>query len=92
MIQKNLFVARNRLKDFEVKLRVTKGETEVGDEVGTCTLLYKGEITNRNPLYTTGRSTQCSVITYMGKKNRYMCVVCVCVQLTLHKPKTNTTL
>ena len=64
-------------RDFEVKLRVTQRETEEGginweDVVDTCTLLYKGEITNRDLLYSIGRYTHCFVIIYMGKKNSYM--------------------
>ena len=42
------------------------------------------QITNENLLYSTGNSTQCSLVTWMGgkfkNKKGYMCVcVCVCV-------------
>ena len=49
---------------------VTKGERGGGIncEIGTdiCTLLYIKSITNKNLLYSTGNSTQYSVMTYMG--------------------------
>ena len=46
---------------------------EVG--IGICTLLNVKQTINKDLLYSTGNSTQYSVITYMGKnlkKNRYM--------------------
>ena len=56
-----------------------KGEDGMNWEIGIdiYTPLRIKQITNENLLYSTGNSTQCSVITYMGKnlkKNRYMCM------------------
>ena len=64
---------RNRLKDFETKLMVTKREIlmrGINQEVGIniCTVLYIKQITNKVLWYSTGTSTQQSVITYMGKE------------------------
>ena len=72
-------------------------------EVGTngYTLLYIKYITNENLLYTTGSSTQRSVVTkWEGnpKERRYMCVhVCVYTQIQIayslfHTAENNTTL
>ena len=36
----------------------------------TYTLLYIKQITNNNLLYSTGNSTQCSVMTYMGIESK----------------------
>ena len=76
MIQKILFTklcVRNRLKDFNTKFRVSRGETlgrELNEEVGinTHTLLYIKWISNKDLLYSTGKSTQYSIITYVGKR------------------------
>ena len=38
-----------------------------GPGIGMCTWLYMDWMVNRDLLYSTGDSTQCSVITYMGK-------------------------
>ena len=40
-----------------------RGEREEG-----CTLLHIKEITSKDPLYSTGNSTQYSVVMYMGEK------------------------
>ena len=55
---------------------VTEGETWQwgGDKIGvwdehTHTLLYVRQITNKDLLYSTGNSTQYSVIIYMGKES-----------------------
>ena len=47
------------------------------------------QITNENLLYSTGNSTQCSLVTWMGgkfkNKKGYMCVyVCVCVYIYIY--------
>ena len=44
--------------------------------IGKCTLLYMEWMINGDQLYSTGKSTQCSVITYMGKESEkeWMCV------------------
>ena len=70
----NLFTNRNRLTDIENKLMVTKGEMwrgGVNQELGINihTPLYIRQITNKNLLYSTGNSTQYSVITYMRKES-----------------------
>ena len=54
---------------------VTKGERKgvgINWEVGTdiYTLLYIKWITNKDLLYSTGNSTQYSVMTYMGKESK----------------------
>ena len=45
------------------------------DGINTYTLLFTKQITSKDLLYSTERSTHCSVITYMGKRidNMYMC-------------------
>ena len=53
---------------------VTKGERVEGGineefEINIYTLLYIKQIINRDLLYSTGNSTQYSVITYMGKES-----------------------
>ena len=61
-----------KLKDFETKLMVTKGETLWGginweDGIGIYTL-YTKLISNKGLLYNTGKSIQYSVMAYMGKE------------------------
>ena len=55
-----------------------RGKGQINWEIGTDinTLLYIKQITNKNLLYSTGNSTQYSVITYMGKesKEEWICV------------------
>ena len=72
---------RNWLTDLKIKLMVTKGETweeETSQETGIniYTLLYINQITNKDLMYSTGNSTQYSVIIYVGreskKKNGYI--------------------
>ena len=65
---------------------VTKGEIwgrinwEIGIDI--YTLLYIKQITNRNPLYSTGNSTQHSIMIYMGKELEKKCMyVCRWVAL-----------
>ena len=60
---------RNRVTDAENKLMVTKGEVGGGInwEIGIDTLLYT---TNKKLLYSTGSSTQYSVMTYMGIESK----------------------
>ena len=41
---------------------------EIGIDI--CTLLYTKQITNKNLLYSTGNSTQYSVMTYMGIESK----------------------
>ena len=69
---------RNRLIDFENKLMVTKGDREWwwggvgmdwGLEIGTCTLLCVEWLAIGDLLYSTGNSTQYSVIAYMEKES-----------------------
>ena len=55
---------------------VTKGETVGGgiiyEDGINIYILQKTD--NKDLPYSTGKSTQYSVITYMGKKNEYMCM------------------
>ena len=66
---------KNRLKDFETKLTVTKVEILGGgmdweDETGIYTLLYTKLMGNMDSLYSTRKSIQCSVVAYMGKSEK----------------------
>ena len=59
---------------------VTKRERLVGDRdesgfgTGICTLFYMEWMVNRDLLYSTGNSTQNSVITHMGKESEKECI------------------
>ena len=62
---------------FQSHLRVSKPETEWGginweDGINACTLLCIKQMTSKNLLYSTVKSTQCTTVTYLGKKNGYM--------------------
>ena len=76
-IQKNgtdelICKAEIRVTDVENKLMVTKRGKGDGKnwevEIDIHTFIYIKQITNEKLLYTTGNSTQCSVVTYMGRK------------------------
>ena len=72
MMQMNLFTKQNILTDFKNKLMVTKGDRsgrgmDGNFGPGRCTLLYMEWMGNGVLLYSTGNSTQYSVITNMGK-------------------------
>ena len=58
---------RNRLKDFETKLMVTKGKTGKGIKpnagIDMYILLYMEWMSNKDLLYSIGKSTRYSVIT-----------------------------
>ena len=61
------------LTDIENNLVVTKGEVRgwgINQELGmnAHTLLYIRQKTNKDLLYSTRNSTECSVVTYMRKK------------------------
>ena len=64
------------LTDIEHKLTVTKVEMwhggEINQELGMNihTLLYIRQMTNKDLLYSTGNSTQYSVITHMRKESK----------------------
>ena len=48
-----------------------KGQRDkLGDGIDIYTLLYIKQITNKNLLYSTGNSTQYSVMTYMEKESK----------------------
>ena len=49
--------------------KVGKGEINQEFGVNIYTLLYIKQITNKDLLYSTGNSTQYSVMTYMGKES-----------------------
>ena len=51
----------------------TKGKREVNWEPGTdtCPLLCVKQLTSENPVCRTGDSTQCSVVTYMGRGSKH---------------------
>ena len=74
MIQKNLLTKLKQTQRFQNKLTVTKEETlwgrinwEVG--IGIYTLPYKKSISNKDLLYSTGKSTRYPVIAYKGKES-----------------------
>ena len=43
---------------------------EIGTDIYTLLILCIKQITNENLLYSTGNSTQCSVVTYMRRKSK----------------------
>ena len=52
---------------------------EIGIDIYTLRMYLIKQITNESPLYSTGNSTPCSVVTYMGRKSikrgyMYMCM------------------
>ena len=64
---------------------------EIG--IGTYTLLYIKEITNKDLLYSSGNSTQYSVMTFMGEESKKRQDICICITDSLCcTPDTNTTL
>ena len=76
---------RNRLTDFEHKLRVTKGDRlggriDVGLGIG---ILFMEWIVSGEQLYSTGNSTQYSVVTYTGKESEKEWGMCICITESL---------
>ena len=74
---------------------VTKGRGGINGEIGIKihTLLYIKQIRNKNVLYSTGNSTQRSVMTYTGKKDSKRVDTCICITDSFcHTPENNTTL
>ena len=76
---------------------ITRGEGvgginwEIGIDI--YTLLHIKQITNKNLLYSTGNSTQYSVMTYMGKESKKEWIICICITDSLCcRAETNTTL
>ena len=74
----NLFT-KQRLTDIENKLMIIKGERGEGINlkfgINMYTLLYIKQINNKHPGYSTRKSTQYSLITYVEKnlkKNGYV--------------------
>ena len=72
MTQISLSRKRDRIMDIENRLLVAKGEgvrrgMEWETGVSRCKLLYIEWITIKDLLYSTGNSTQYSVITYLRK-------------------------
>ena len=65
---------------------------EIGIDI--YTLLYIKQITNKDLLYSTGNSTQYSVMTYTGKECKKIKVdICICIKDSLScTPETNATL
>ena len=80
---------RNRLRDIDNRLVVTKGEgvgrgmeQEVG--VSRCKLLYIEWINNKVLLYSIGDYIQYPVINHSGKEYEKECTyICVCVTESL---------
>lgn len=67
---------RNRHTDIKTNwLLMGKGEgrnLKLG--INRCTLLYKKQITNKDPLYSTGDHTKYLVMTYDGKESEKECI------------------
>ena len=68
--------------DFETKLMITQGKMlrggikwEIG--VGIYTLLCVKLVSNEELLYSTGKSTQYSVMAYVGKESEKDMCVCI---------------
>ena len=76
---------------------VIKGETWGGLNqelmMNIHTLLYIKQITNKDLLYSTGNSTQYSIITNMEKESKKKVNACICIIDSLScTAETNTTL
>ena len=56
------------------------------------TLLYIKQIANKNLLYSTGNSTQYSVMAYMGKESKKMSEYIFIIDSLCYTPETNMTL
>ena len=87
---------RDRVTDVENKLTVTRrerGGVNWEIEIDVYTLLYIKQVTNKDLLYSTGNSTQYSVMTYMGKESKKGVVICICITDSLYSTlETKTTL
>ena len=97
MVQMNLFT-KHKQSQMQKTNMVTWGKErgEINWETGTdiCTLLYIKQITNKDLLYSTGNSTQYSVMTYMGKnlKKEWIYIYIHITDSLCCTPETNTTL
>ena len=60
-------------------------------EIEIYTLLYIKQITNKDLLYSTGNSTQYSVMTYMGKESKKRVDICKCITDSLCSTEENNT-
>ena len=73
----NLLQSRNRVLDVRKNMvtRGNGGKISWKIRIDIYTLLYIKQITNKDLLYSTGNSTQYSVMTYMGKepKKEWIC-------------------
>ena len=73
MIQNNLFTKQKKTQRFQNQTydyqRVNTGERiNWVAEMNIYTLLYIKQVSNKNLLYSTGKSTQYSEMAYMGKE------------------------
>ena len=74
MIQKNLFIKQKQTHTLQNQTHCYQKRYHEGvkDKLGEWNLIYTvlcaEQITNKDVLYSTGKSTQCSVIICMGKK------------------------
>ena len=79
----NYLQNRTRVTDVEKKLTVIGGKAGGGinGETGIdmYTLLCIKQRTNKDLLYSTGNSTQYSVMTYMGKASKNRVDICICI-------------
>ena len=75
--------SRNRDIDIEDKGMDTKGwvgggrKWESGIDIYTLLILCITYLTNENLVYSTGNSTQCFVLTYMGRKSKKRGDICI---------------
>ena len=75
MIQMNLFTKQkqnHRCRKQTYSYQGVRGGARINWEIGTdiYTLLYIKQITNKDLVYSTGKSTQYSVMAYMGKESK----------------------
>ena len=83
---------QNQVTDVENELMLPEGKGEGGLNRRVGRTLYIKQITNKDLLYSTGDSTQYSVMIYMGKRMYKRGGVCVRMADSLcYTAKTNTT-
>ena len=96
--QINISMKQKQTQDIENRLVVAKREGEGGGEkdwefgISRGKLLYIEWINSKVLLYSTGNSTQYSVITYMGKESEKKRIYKYINESLCCTPETNTTL
>ena len=99
MIQMNLFTKQKQTHRLRKQIygyqgiRGVGGRDKLGDWIDIYTLLCIKQITSKNLLYSTGKSTQYSVMAYMGKESKKRVDICICITNSLCcTPESNTAL